>query len=157
MGKEIKGDCMIVCPDENLQNVVLQHKKGAKTAKFEGRKKRIKDLTGIHNVSDSIYFFLSFNLIEDLSPLSKMNFIKELRLDSNSIRDITPLRNLVNLEYLNILKNFIDFSKKTERGILNLETMKILLSSGCKISYWKQKNDIQSEKIPTIKKVKISD
>ena len=70
-------------------------------------------------------FDLSYNFINDLSPLSQFTELKTLYLDYNSITDLSPLSSLVNLEQLTLGHNEISdltpLSGLKKLNFLNLE------------------------------------
>ena len=79
--------------------------------------------------------------ITDLSPISSLTDLEELRLSNNEIKDITPLRDLTNLEILDLSNNKIEdihplkkLDNLTEVRLANNDTEKIIENLGEDIS-----------------------
>ncbi|MCX7745526.1 MAG: leucine-rich repeat domain-containing protein [Clostridia bacterium] len=69
---------------------------------------QIKDLSGIHKLSNLSKLDLSRNQIIDTIQLSNLNKLTELNLSSNQIQNVFPLSSLYNLEKLYLNNNNID-------------------------------------------------
>ncbi|WP_051542158.1 cell wall-binding repeat-containing protein [Clostridium lundense] len=130
---EVNGyfkDKEIAFTDENLNNAVreklgIENKnkkiyksdvKGITSLDLTGY--RIKDLTGIGDLTSLKELNLSNNQIEDISPLKDMTSLQNLNLSKNKIRDIKKLEGLYDLESLNLSKNNvrdIDYLEKNTR------------------------------------------
>lgn len=68
---------------------------------------KLSDLTGLAPFTNLEALFLDSNEIKDISILSKFSKLMMLSLQGNKIKDITPLAGL-NIEYLNISYNEIE-------------------------------------------------
>ena len=64
----------------------------------------IRDISPLTRVNDLSEVYLSGNLISDLSPLANRN-LKTLTADHNRITDLSPLRNSLSMEVLNLNGN----------------------------------------------------
>jgi|GEM_PF-873594 len=82
--------------------------------------KSVKYLDGLEHFKHLYNLDLSYNQIEDLSPLSSLTSIHILNLDSNNIKNIDPLKNISSLEFLNLSNNEItDFTPLHSLSLLN--------------------------------------
>ena len=88
-------------------------------------KKSIKTIEGIEKCLNLKYVDLSYNEIEDISPLSHLSKLTHLDLKMNfRITNIQPLANLNQLRYLDIFHNQIHDISSLDK-LLNLETLYI--------------------------------
>ncbi|WP_243388159.1 leucine-rich repeat domain-containing protein [Bacillus kexueae] len=82
----------------------------------------ISDLTGLEKAVNLKDLDLSFNQIEDLSPLQSLSLLESLALWGNDIKDITPLSNLVNLTFLDLSSNHL-FEIDALSGLTNIRDL----------------------------------
>ncbi|MBC1935089.1 hypothetical protein HCA69_01835 [Listeria grandensis] len=81
----------------------------------------IHDISPLKDCSELESLFLNHNEIEDLSPLKDLKQLKQLRLDENHIRDLSPLKNMINSN------NNLDYTAKNQvvklpKGIVGVAT-----------------------------------
>ena len=82
----------------------------------------VKDLTGLEHATGLTELYLSYNEIEDLSPLADLESLEVLRIGHNRISDAAPLAGVTSLLDLGFLNNAIsDLSPLS--GLFALESL----------------------------------
>ena len=91
--------------------------------RLEAYSASISSLVGMEYMTGLTYANLSANKsIQDLTPLTGLTQLEELRLADNAIVDLSPLANLLNLRILRLYDNLItDFSPL--KNLVNLEEL----------------------------------
>jgi Leucine-rich repeat (LRR) protein len=106
-------------PDKNLEAAireVLKHEPKVELTDeklqdvyfLESPGKEIKDLTGLEKCKNLVLIKLSKNKISDLKPLKDLANLQSLDLANNEIKDITPLAKLKSLQYIELSGNKIE-------------------------------------------------
>ena len=90
-------DQLALPTDEPLLKVDMKRLTG-----LEGRKRGIRELTGLEYATHLQWAGLGENEIQDLSPLAKLIGLDGLWIYVNPIADLSPLANLTNLKQLNL-------------------------------------------------------
>ena len=85
---------------------------------------QISDLTGLEFATNVIVLKLNGNSISDLSPLSGLENLTSLHIWSNDITDVSPLADMTQLEVLRFTKNSVsDLSALA--GLVNLKRLSL--------------------------------
>jgi internalin A len=106
-------------PDKNLEAAirdVLKHEPKVQLTDeklldiyfLEAPGKEIKDLTGLEKCKNLALIKLDKNKISDLKPLKDLANLQSLDLAENTIKDITPLAGLKSLQYIKLSGNKIE-------------------------------------------------
>jgi hypothetical protein len=93
----------------------------------------IEDISPLANLKNLKTLSLYYNQISDLTPLSGLVSLKSLYLGNNQITDLEPISKLENLEFLDLSENkfFLNLSP-----ISGLKYLKYLNLKGIKNEYW---------------------
>ena len=91
----------------------------ATLTRLEGHNADIRNLTGLETATNLEDLRLNHNSISDLSPLAGLIRLHRIELEDNTISDLSPLKGLINLGELHISHNLIsDISPVA--GLINL-------------------------------------
>ncbi|QIL47019.1 LPXTG cell wall anchor domain-containing protein [Vagococcus coleopterorum] len=92
----------------------------------EEQKNKIESLEGLQYANNLKSLAASWNLISNLTPISELTQLTELRLRDNKITDISTLAKIIpNLEILSLAQNKIDDFSVLELGIKNITELNL--------------------------------
>ncbi|MDR2703192.1 MAG: hypothetical protein LBB58_02465, partial [Cellulomonadaceae bacterium] len=102
-----KGDDGTLVADPGLQECLKANKietaaDAAKATKMDCFDYKIKDLTGIEQLTHLTYLDMDMNEFSDLTPLSTLTKLEHLCLMGSRISDVSALSGLVNLKELDL-------------------------------------------------------
>ena len=69
---------------------------------------KVKDLYGLQFCSNLKKLFLSYNLVEDLSPIAGLTKLQNVSFRHNKVKSLEPIKNLINLQELRVDGNNIE-------------------------------------------------
>ena len=125
-------------PDKNLESLVrryvfdkreneepLTQSDVANISTIEGKRKGIRDLTGLEHCLSLALLDLEQNEIRDLRPLRDLANLQSLNVSKNQIDTLEPLRSLTGLQYVQLDQNRV----KDLRPLAGLQKIRSLYLS----------------------------
>ena len=93
---------------------------------------------------DVTYLFLEENPLDDISPLRELINLQILRLYFNQVTDLSPLSSLINLTELSIIVDESDVDFTFLSSLINLQKLNIIASQVNDISFLKSLTKLES-------------
>ena len=131
---EQKPDAVVQIPDSNLRAAIAEELGKSPNApitvedmkrltNLKAQNRGIQDLTGLQFATNATSLRLRDNEISDFSPIAGLIHLVELKFSRNrNISDLSPLKDLKNLEYLTFFETLVsDLSPVT--GLINLRSI----------------------------------
>lgn len=147
-----EGNTMITFKDKNLEQAVrlaankptgiLYKSDVDKVLEVNFYYSKIKDISGIENLTSLQKLGLGGNQITDIGAIKSLTNLRRVEFSSNQISDISPLKNLINLQELALGDNQIS-NINSLGNMTNLQTLILYRNSISDISPLKNLNNLQ--------------